>query len=382
MFFPKNTTLPLLVALSLLLSACGGNSMPASQPGATGASAANALSPIGEVSPADTTSILKKLTKTIVIGSTVDPKNGDTGPHSISIVQSTSGLKKGQLVVCNFADSSGNAGAGTTIEVLDPAAGSSPSRFAQNSNIKGCSGSAISNANSVFGAGLTSGVVAQLSGGGKLKKTYRSPIAAPFSDVDASNSSLYAAEYIFVADAQTGSIINFAINNYGSPKPKQVATGFAVNKATDWTTLGPSGLAYWPKTDKLYIVDGANNTVVFFSHASNLLVKNEIVVQPGGKTFKCLDRKATCGTLVKSGSPLNAPVAATLLPNGNLIVANTKGGNKLIEMTPTGQILATKVVDKSTTAGVFGLAASGTNDNNTVLYFTDKNTNDLKELEQ
>src|ERR1700688_2984288 len=83
MFFPKNITLP------LLLSACGGNSVPASQTGARGASAANTLSPIGDVSPADTTSILKKLTKTVVIGSTVDPKNGDTGPHSVSIVKKT-----------------------------------------------------------------------------------------------------------------------------------------------------------------------------------------------------------------------------------------------------------------------------------------------------
>ncbi len=83
-----------------------------------------------------------------------------------------------------------------------------------------------------------------------------------------------------------------------------------------------------------------------------------------------------------SGNPLNAPFAATLLPNGNLIIANTKGGNTLIEMTPAGKVLATKVVDQSKTAGVYALLAGGTTDSNTVLFFTDTNKNDLEELTQ
>ena len=39
--------------------------------------------------------------------------------------------------------------------------------------------------------------------------------------------------------------------------------------------------------DTLYIVDGVDNTIVAVSNASNLLEKDEIVVQPGGKKFKC-----------------------------------------------------------------------------------------------
>ncbi|MFY9665507.1 MAG: hypothetical protein WAK19_13775, partial [Candidatus Cybelea sp.] len=85
---------------------------------------------------------------------------------------------------------------------------------------------------------------------------------------------------------------------------------------------------------------------------------------------------------VYSGSPLNAPVAAALLPNGNLVVANTKGGNKLVELTPAGRLLATKTIDKSKTAHVFGLLASGTSDSDTVLFYTDTETNTLHELEQ
>jgi hypothetical protein len=131
----------------------------------------------------------------------------------------------------------------------------------------------------------------------------------------------------------------------------------------------------------LYIVDGDNDTLVEFKNANELLVKNEIVVQPGGKTFKCKYKKTTCGKLVYSGSPLDAPVAATLLPNGNLVVANTNG-NTLVELTPAGKVLDTKVVDKSKTAGIFGLAAAGTKDSNTTIFFTDTNSNTLHELEK
>ena len=64
------------------------------------------------------------------------------------------------------------------------------------------------------------------------------------------------------------------------------------------------------------------------------------------------------------------------------VVANTHGGNTLVELTPTGQILDTRVVDKRNTAGIYGLAATGTTDSNTKIFFTDTNTNQLYELER
>jgi hypothetical protein len=167
-----------------------------------------------------------------------------------------------------------------------------------------------------------------------------------------------------------------------------VISGFAVNKGSGWSALGPSGIQYNATkigtkcNDTLYIVDGVDNTVVAVSTASNLLEKNEIVVEPVGKKFKCAHAKYTCATLVYSGSPLNAPVAQALLHNGNLIVANTKGGNTLVELTPTGKVLATKTIDTNKTADIFGLLAEGTDDSNTVLFYTDTSTDTLRELEQ
>lgn len=378
----NNRLLMLIAGALFATSACGGNAaVPTAQVSAPGASS---------IVPNDTTSILKKLTKDVEIGSTIDPKNADMGPRAISLVPSAFILKKGQLLVCNFADSAGTAGKGTTIEVFNPDPHSKPVTFAQSTKLEGCDGDAITAANQVYGAGLASGLVPQFTQAGKLHKTYRSHIQAPFADADAFCGLAYAPEDIYVADSKTGSIIKLAFTPVtgGKATLTEVITGFAINKGSGWSVLGPSGLQYNRTrignlcNDTLYIVDGVDNTVVAVSNASQLAQKDAIVVQPGGKKFKCADPKATCATLVYSGSPLNAPVASALLPNGNLVVANTKGGNKLVELTPTGHVLDTKTIDRSTTAHVFGLLATGTSDSNTVLFYTDTNTNTLQELKR
>jgi hypothetical protein len=369
--------------LLLAVVACnGGGAVPPSSTNA--ADTVRTFGGDASVPATDETSILKKLTKDVLIGSTVDPKNGDTGPHSISIAQTKEGsLKKGQLVICNFADSSGAAGKGTTIESVDPQPSSKPSTFATSSKIEGCDGAATTTTKDpVYGAGFTSGFLAKISGTGSVGKTYGSPLVAPFSNADAADPQMYSGEYIFTSDADTGGIVDFSINQYGFKTPTEVADGFDVNKKSGWSALGPSGLQYDKKLDELYIADGVDDAVVGFTHASSLLVKDEIVVEKHGTAFKCRYPKTTCGKLVFRGAPLDAPVAMALLPNGNLIVANTAGGNTLVEIAANGKVLDTKVVDKSKTAGIFGLAAIGTSDANTALFYTDANTNTVHELEQ
>jgi hypothetical protein len=378
--FSKECAASLALGALIVTAGCGGNG---TMPGSAGAGGAPQLSLTqgGVDTPADTNSILKKLTKDVVIGTTVDPKNGDTGPHSLQIVQTNYGLKKGQLLTCNFADSSGTPGNGTTIEVLNPAPGSSPKTFFTNTKIKGCDGNAISGAsNQVYPCGMTSGICNWVDQKGKYKKKYGSPIVKPFADGDIYNPGAYAAEYIMVGDVKTGGVVSFAIGPYGNPKETQVISGFGVS-GSGWSALGPSGFQYDKKKDVMYIADGNTNTIVSVSHPGNLLVKNEIVIQSGGKKFKCAHPKDSCAKLVLAGKPLNGPVALALLPNGNLIAANTKN-NMLVELTPAGQVLATKTADQGNSPAVFGLAASGKNDTNTTLFYTDTNDNNVHQLQQ
>jgi hypothetical protein len=381
----NNRLLVLTAGMLLATSACNGNTTLPSGAGGNPA----ALKP-SSIVPNDTTSILKNLTKDVEIGSTIDPKNGDRGPRAITLVRSTFGLKKGQLLVCNFDNSAGSAGKGTTIEVFDPTPHSKAVTFTQSPKIQGCDGDAITAANKVYGAGMLSGLVSQFDQTGSLKDSYHSHLEAPFADADAFCGEAYAPEDIYIGDSKTGAVVklSFLPVTSGRVRMVEVIAGFGVNKGSGWSVLGPSGIQYNSTrtgslcNDTLYIVDGTDNTIGAVSNASSLLEKDEIVVQSGGKKFKCAHPQATCATLVYSGAPLNAPVASALLPNGNLIVANTKGGNKLVELTPTGKVLATKTIDTSSTAHIFGLLATGTSDSDTVLFYTDTGTNTLQELEQ
>lgn len=376
--------LVLLAGAVFATSACGANT---AVPTGMSQIAAPDLRPIGAV---DSTSILKKLTKDVKIGSTVDPKNGDMGPRSLSLVHSTFGLKRGQLLVCNYEDAQGTPGNGTTIEVLNPTPNSKPKTFVQDSKLKGCDGVSITNGNVIYGAGENSHTVVQYNQSGDVDYTYGKPIVAPFDTADAFCGFAYAPEDIYVPDAKTGAVVKLEFLPVSKAKDTemQVISGFAVNHGSGWSGLGPSGIQYNGThigtlcNDTLYIVDGVDNTIVAVWPASSLLEKNEIVIQKGGKTFKCLQPKKVCAKLLYSGSPLDAPVASALLPNGNLVVANTKGGNKLVEISAAGKVLATKTVDTSSTPHIFGLQASGTDDSDTVLYYTDTATNTLQELEQ
>ncbi|MBV9719625.1 MAG: hypothetical protein JOZ77_09905 [Candidatus Eremiobacteraeota bacterium] len=382
-FSNKSAVLIATGALLVALAACNGNSaVPSSQSGAqTGARQTVAESNAAQ--PAvDTTSILKKLTKDVVIGTTIDPTNGDMGPRGLSVIQLDYHFKKGQLLVCNFDDKTGAPGKGTTIDLFNPQPSSSPQTVVQSSDIEGCDGTTPTSNNDVYATGLTSHLLTGFMSNGKVVKSYGKPFVAPLSLVDAANPKMYSAEYIFGSDARTGGIISFSINMYGNNKPTEVGSGFDVNQKPDWGKLGPSGLQYEKKSNVLYIADGVDNVIDEFTNVSELLVPKEIVVQDKGLKFACKYPHTTCGKVLFSGAPLNAPVALALLPNGNLIAANTAGGNTLVEISSAGKVLDTKVVDTSSTAGIFGIAASGTSDSNTVLFYTDTNTNTLHELEQ
>jgi hypothetical protein len=387
-----NRAVLVATVMALATPACGGNSAVPSSASAGNSNAAGSRAAVA--SPEDKKSILKLLTKNVTIGSTVDPTNGDMGPRAISVLQANNGgLKKGQVLVCNFEDSSGNAGNGTTIERFNPVASSSPTTFFANAAIEGCDGDAATTQDQVYATGLTSKVMVWINQKGQLKKTYGSPITDPLGDGSAPQLYGYSPEIVFAGNADTGAVDNIGLGGYGDNKVLEVINGFDVS-GSGWSALGPSSLSYWcgapPATGKckgkeppdiLYIADGACNAVVAIDNASALLVKDEITVEPGCKTFKCLYSTAVCARLVKAGPPLDEPVAQTLLPNGNLIVANA-ANNTLVEMTPKGKVLDTKVLDTGQAPAIFGLAAIGTSDKNTALFYTDTNTNTLQELEQ
>jgi hypothetical protein len=369
----------LVAATILATSACAGmHSVPTSGLGPDNAFVMTAPN------AADTTSILKQLTKTVTIGSTVDAKNGDKAPHGLFIAKTpTSKIKKGQLVTCNFSNKTNAAGQGTTIEVLNAKAGSTSVQFVQNASAKGCAALATTLGGSVIDAAFSSKAVATFDTTGaytgiKSSKKGRT-IVAPFGAAYGQTKGLYPELIVFATDASTGQVLSIDITQFPFFSVTPIATGLAVNKKAGASALGPAGLSYNAKTDTLYVVDGVDNTLIALAGATNIRLVDAVTVLPGGKTFKYGKGQKPFASLVYSGSALKSPVASTLLPNGNLIVANASG-NGLVEISTAGKVLATKVVQKGSVPAVFGLAATGTTDANTVLYYTNAVTNTVLEL--
>jgi hypothetical protein len=372
-----------VAALLLATSACGGNhAVPVSGIAPDAGFEARGAGTV------DTTSILKQLAKTVTIGSTVDAKNGDKAPHGLMIAKTNTGkIKKGQLVACNYSNKSNAAGLGTTIEALNAKAGSKALQVAQNAAAKGCA--ALSTSGSVvFDATFSGKSIASYDVNGSyaaIKSDKTGSIVEPFGTAFGSTGGLYPTLVLFATDASTGQLLSIDVTNFPSTPPSPplvtpIVQGFAVNKKAGIAALGPAGLSYNAKIDTIYVVDGVDNTLIAIKGAaSNLREAGAVTVLPGGKTFKYKSGITPCASVVYSGSALKQPVASALLPNGNLIVANASGSS-LVEITTAGAVLATKVVQTGSAPAVYGLAASGTTDANTVLYYTNAVTNTVQEL--
>jgi len=334
----------------------------------------------------DTTSVLKQLTKTVTIGSTVDPTNGDQDPYGLIYVKQDpygkSKIQKGDLVACNYSNKSGTEGAGTTLEAISSKPGSSPTTLNVNTKLKGCAALVIGPYDPVYSADSTAKNVATTQPNGKLGQVLTNKnIVKPWSMGYAVGFGYPPGDGIFTSDATTGKIVRINLGAGSAPSYVPVISGFAVNKGQPGNILGPTGLQYNAKTDTLYVLDGVTNTLVAISKAYNTLNQsNAIVVGSNGKTFTGPEAKNA--HVIYAGSSLKKPVASALLPNGNLVVANSGStkGNYLVEIATNGNILANKNVDKGKPNAVHGLVAVGSKDSNTVIYFNDSNTNDVRLL--
>ena len=355
-------------------SACahGGGVLPTQSAGS--ASALRAAAPDGSGS------ILKMLKKQVVIGSTIDPKHGQLNPYGLTVAPMTSGdFQAGDLVVCNFNAKSNVQGTGFTIVALHPTPGSKPLLVSASKTLLGCDALALGPTDDIWAAAFSANDDPIVSPGGALEGNLKGkPFDHPWGQAFAQPTSGSPAFY--ESNAGNGAIVRI---NLGSKFTYDtIAKGFAVNHGKPGGIFAPSGLTYDPNGDTLYIVDGTNDTVVAFANVSTI-PNGGIVVGKDGKSFS--GPSASDARLVYAGAPLNGPISATLLFNGNLVIGNTSdpsGQNLLIELTPAGSVLDVLNVDKGASGSLFGIVATGTSASNTKLYFNDDNDNNLQVLER
>jgi len=321
------------------------------------------------------------------IASLIAP-DGDRDPFGMAIVPLTMGkLTAGNLLVAEFGDKQGTAGAGTTILQVNPATGKT-SVFFRGGPVAGPVGVAINPANDGVWVGdygkAASGTAANdllILPNGKVKAVYTgatthgaaSLIGVWGQGVSASDGKV-SFYYGNAGNAGTGTGGGDVVRL--TPHPKGPVNGQPVNAtyariATGQgetprggnaaTAAGPQGYAF-AADGTLYETNDADNTLYAIPHAATAT-------------------SPATTQIVYRGHALQSPENVVIDPrNGDLLVVNAND-NRLVVITPGGKLVATRDLAAHQPAGaLFGLAIGTNPAGDLVLYYTNSNTSTLHEL--
>jgi uncharacterized protein (TIGR03118 family) len=298
--------------------------------------------------------------------STVPASNGDVNPYGVAFVpqgfQGTGALQPGDLLVSNFNNSSNTQGTGTTIVRITP--DGQRSVFFQ-----GDPGLGLTTALGVLKSGFVivgnvptdkNGVAQQgsllvLDANGNVKATL-SDSALLDGPWDLAINDQGQRAQVFVSNVLSGTVTRIDLNipKGGTPMVEsetQIASGFAHRTDPNALVVGPTGLAFDPRTDTLYVASTGDNAIFAIHDADDTQHDHGM------------------GRLIYSDpAHLHGPLGLVLAPNGDLIFANGDAvnpdpnkTNELVEITPNGKFVSEFQLDSGSGGGAFGLAVSSAN---------------------
>ena len=315
--------------------------------------------------------------------------NGDRNPFGIAVVPLSAGdLTAGNLLVAEFSDRAGTAGAGTTILQVNPATGKT-SVFYQGSPVAGPVGIAINPATDNVWIG-DYGSKGDGTAANDLLIAPTGQLEATFTDATTAGATSFIGVWGQGVSSSAGTV-SFYFGNAGNattgtgggdvwrltPHPAgpvngqpvnstyvQIATGQGETPAggNAATAAGPQGFAFDASSGTLYETNDADNTLYAIPHAATATAP-------------------VTGRIVYRGRPLSSPENVVIDPrNGNLLVVNANN-NRLAEITPAGKVVASRELAKHQPAGaLFGLATGTDAAGQPVLYYGNSDTNTLHEL--
>ena len=379
-YFPRSPHVPLLrkVLSGVATVAMVGSIAVLTSGGAAEASSSPTASAQGQLSSLHNSQI----------ASVVAP-NGDQNPYGIAIVPITSGvLTQGNLLVSDFNNAAGTAGAGTTILQVNPSTGTS-SVFYSGVASTGPVGIAVNPVND----GVWLGDYGTATDGTASNDLLISPAGTLIANFN-NASTLGDTSFVGVwgqAVSQANGSVSFYWGNAGnattgtgggsvwrlSPHPTGTPNGQPVHSTYTELTFGqaatpaggsvatasgPQGMVFDSTTGVLYETNSASNTLYAIPTAAT-------AVAP------------VYTSVVYHGSALVSPENVVINPlNGDLLVVNG-GNNNLVEITPTGRVVATINLAAHQPAGaLFGLAATTDAAGNLVVYYVNDNENSLHAL--
>ncbi|VWC40098.1 hypothetical protein [Burkholderia lata] len=288
------------------------------------------------------------------------PANGDVNPYGIAFVPrgvpTWSTLKPGDVVVSNFNAASNTQGTGTTIVKLSP--GKTPTAFFQGSNlglttaltvlrsgfvlvgnVPAPDGKTVVPPGSLLVIGPQGNLVTQLTSATLLDGPWDMTVIDRGQRVTA-----------FVSNVLNGTVsrIELAIGDNGVtmlPGSRIIASGYVNRTDPNALVVGPTGLAYDPNIDVLYVASTGDNAVFAIQNAAST------------------NRNGGVGQMIYfDAAHLHGPLALALAPNGHLVTANGDAVNadpqqpsEIVEFTVDGRFVAQMQVD-TVPGAAFGLA--------------------------
>jgi len=292
------------------------------------------------------------------------PANGDVNPYGVAFVPAafpSGGLAHpGDILVSNFNDSANIQGTGSTI--VDINQQGQQSLFFQDPTPVG-----LTTALGVVSSGFvlvgkvptTDGTCTTIGPGGLLVIRRNGSLLVNLfsgrflnSPWDLAVNDQGATAQVFVSNVLSGTVarLDFKVSPGGRSllleNATQIGSGYSSACNAAAVVVGPTGLAYDPKGDKLFVASTDDNAI--------------FVLHDAGKTQKDQGR----GKLVyQDNTHLHGPLGLALAPNGHLLTTNGDAINpdpnqpsEMVEFTRQGQFVAEFSVNSTGEGGAFGLA--------------------------
>src|SRR5580658_1195961 len=284
-----------------------------------------------------------------ITASTIPP-SGDLNPYGVAFVPAGfpagGSIAAGDVLVANFNNNSNLQGTGTTIVSITPTG--QQSVFATSTLI------GLDTALGVLSRGFVvvgnlpvaypMGVATPQQGSlqifnrnGTLVATLNDPnlLDSPW---DLTINDQGSQAQVFVSNVLSGTVTRLNLSVGATQvtvvSKTRIGSGYGHQPNAAAVVVGPTGLAYDPFHDTLYVASTADNKIFAIGDAGNR------------------NSSADLGFVVFADQThLHGPLGLTLEPNGNLITANGDavfaGGtqNELVEFTPQGRLVAQYQMD-------------------------------------
>ena len=337
----------------------------------------------------------------ITISSTISA-SGDLNPYGVAIVPDDfpagGAIAPGDILVSNFNNSNNVQGTGTTIikftpdDVVAPGVpvgqAGNATTFFQGSAFPGLPGLGLTLALGVLQRGFvlvgavptTDGTHVQAPGalffidrdGNQiLPSPYTNQLDGPWGlTID----DEFDHARVFVSNVLNGTVtrLDLAITSTTVTvnRATVIASGYGFRTDPAAVVLGPTGLAFDPTSDTLYVASTADNEIFAVSHA-------------GSRTMS-----SGTGKIIFNDNHLRGPLALVFAPNGDLITSNGDAVNpdptqpsEIVEFTKARKFIAQFNLDAAPD-GAFGVGIASAGHGVVRLVVVDDNANDLTVFDQ